>query len=76
MSASISGPGGLLAVVTQNPSRWHYESGLIDPRSGTISRVPLNFDGETQIPVWTRDGRLVAIGGLMSSTIWRFHPRR
>jgi hypothetical protein len=69
-------PGGLLAVVTQSPARWHYQSGLIDPRKGTISRVPVDFDGGTEVPVWTRDGKLVASGVVKSSTLWRFDPVR
>uniref|UniRef100_Q020M0 Serine/threonine protein kinase n=1 Tax=Solibacter usitatus (strain Ellin6076) TaxID=234267 RepID=Q020M0_SOLUE len=73
LRASIVGPGGLIAVTTASSDRWMYQTGLLDPRTGALRRIPLNFDGETQWPGWTRDGKLVSIGTVIGMSVWRFH---
>jgi Tol biopolymer transport system component/predicted Ser/Thr protein kinase len=70
---SIVGPGGMIAVTTASSDRWAYQSGILDPRTGVLKQIPLNFDGETQWPGWTRDGKLVSIGTVIGLSVWRFH---
>jgi hypothetical protein len=70
------GPGGLIAVRTASPAEWAYRSGLVDPRSGAIHPIPLNFEGETLSPVWTREGKLVAEGDVVGLSLWHFQAAR
>jgi hypothetical protein len=48
----------------------------LDPRTGNLSIIPINFDGETQSPVWTKDGKVVSLGTVLGLSLWRFHPGR
>jgi len=74
LTSSMVGPGGQIAVSVASPAEWAWRLGLIDPGTGRVSLVPIDFDGETLAPVWTRDGHLVAMGSLMGLNLWRFHP--
>jgi Tol biopolymer transport system component len=76
LPASMAGPGGLIVVETASPDAWAWRVGLIEPRTGRLSRIPFNFDGEPIAPVWTRDGKLVAMESVFGFHIWRFHPAR
>jgi hypothetical protein len=75
LSASAIGPGELIVVQTASADKWMFGASLIDPRKGTISRVPLNFEGQIASPHWTRDGKIVAMGMTFDMTIWRFHRK-
>ncbi len=70
---SIVGPGGMIALTTASSDRWAFHAGLLDPRTGALKRIPLNFDGETDWAGWTRDGKLVSIGTVIGMSLWRFH---
>jgi hypothetical protein len=76
LAASIVGPGGLIGIETASAGKWAYQSGIVDARTGSIKRIPVNFDGETGAPVWTRDGKLVTSGSTLGFSIWRFHRAR
>ena len=76
LGVSAIGPGGLIAVGSASADKWLFQTALIDPRAGTIVRIPMDFDGETHTPVWTRDGRIVVDGTTYGFSIWRFHPVR
>jgi Tol biopolymer transport system component/predicted Ser/Thr protein kinase len=65
-------PDGRIAVYAAAVSQWSYLAAIIDPRAQTISRVPLDFDGEVALPVWTPDGRLIAAAKSYTFTLWRF----
>jgi Tol biopolymer transport system component len=73
LATRAAGPDGRIAVYAASVSQWTYLAAIIDPRSHTISRVPLDFDGEVTLPVWTPDGRLIAAAKSYSFTLWRFH---
>jgi hypothetical protein len=76
LNPSIVGAGGMIAVTTASSDRWMLQAGLLDPRTGALRRIPLNFDGETQWPGWTRDGKLVSIGTVIGMSVWRFHAEK
>jgi predicted Ser/Thr protein kinase/WD40 repeat protein len=76
LTSSMIGPGGRIVVEIASPAEWAYRIGMIDPHGGKLSLIPVNFDGETLAPVWTRDGKLVAMGSMMGFNIWRFHASR
>jgi hypothetical protein len=67
------GPGGRIAVYGASTTQWTYFPAIVDPAAHTINRVPLNFEGEIDLPLWAPGGKLVARGKNYSYTIWRFH---
>jgi quercetin dioxygenase-like cupin family protein len=73
LKSGAIGPNGRIAVTTASNSRWLFSTGLVDPR-GALSAIPLTFDGETQQPLWTHDGRIIAVGVDYNFTLWRFRP--
>jgi Tol biopolymer transport system component len=73
LATQAAGPDGRIAVYAASVSQWAYLAAIIDPRAHTIARVPLDFDGEVTLPVWTPDGRLIAAAKSYSFTLWRFH---
>ena len=74
LGASAIGPGGKVAVKAISTDRWMYQVGLIDPRAGTISPIPIGADVEAGVPTWTPDGKIVSSGTMYDMSIWRFHP--
>jgi hypothetical protein len=78
LGRSAVGPGGLIAARTSSADKYMYHASLIDPREGTIARipVPLPFEGEMGLPVWTRDGKIVATANTYTMRIYRFRPAR
>jgi hypothetical protein len=47
---------------------------VLDPRSGKLERIPVNFTGDIVGPGWLRDGRILTSGWPLKSTLWRFRP--
>jgi predicted Ser/Thr protein kinase len=76
LTSSMIGPGGRIVVEIASPAEWAWRVGTIDLHAGKISLIPVNFEGETLAPVWTRDGKLVAMGARMGFSIWRFHAAK
>jgi hypothetical protein len=72
LSSSMVGPGGQIVVRVASPAKWDWRIGLIDRSAGKFNVIPLNFDGETLNPTWTRDGKLVVMGSFTGFNIWRF----
>jgi eukaryotic-like serine/threonine-protein kinase len=78
LGRSAVGPGDLIVARSSSADEYAYHPSLIDPHAGTITRIPipLPFDGELGLPVWTRDGKIVATAVTYSMRIYRFHPAR
>jgi serine/threonine protein kinase len=76
LTSSMAGSGGRIVAEIASPAEWAHRIGLIDPHGGKFSLIPVNFDGETLAPVWTRDGKTLAMGSTMGFNIWRFHAAR
>ena len=72
----MGGPGGALVLNTAPPAEWAWRISMIDPSTGKVNPIRLNFDGEALTPMWTRDGNLIAMGTSLGFNIWRFHAAR
>jgi len=70
---AIAKDGRVLLSIAQADS-WFYGIGILDPRSGKLARVPLNFTGDLLVPAWLGDGRILTSGWPLKATLWRFHP--
>jgi hypothetical protein len=65
--------GKLLVGVVPRDS-WFFRTAVLDLANGKLTRVPLNFTGDTLMYGWTNDGRILAWGEPMQAHIWRFRP--
>ena len=73
LTSGAVGLDGRILVTASSASRWLFSTGLVDAHKGTITRVPLTFDAELASPVWTPDGKIVAVGRDYNYTMWKFH---
>lgn len=76
LASSMAGPGGRLVLNTASAGEWAWRISMIDPSTGRINPIRVNFDGEALTPLWTRDGNLIAMGTSLGFNIWRFHAAR
>ncbi|MBI1787432.1 MAG: PD40 domain-containing protein [Acidobacteria bacterium] len=74
-SPAAVGPDGRILVQVILPDSWFFQCAVVDPKSGRMTRIPLEFSGDIASPGWTRDGRVLAAGIEYHSTIWRFAKR-
>lgn len=68
------GPDGRITLYASSPAQWSYLPAILDPQAKTIARIPVDFNGEIQYPIWTPDGKIVAEAKAYQFTIWRFRP--
>jgi Tol biopolymer transport system component/predicted Ser/Thr protein kinase len=75
LTSSAVGPDGRIAVDGASTTQWPYFVSLVDPGAGTMKRIPLTFDGEVAVPMWTPDGKILASGRGYTFTLWRFRHK-
>jgi hypothetical protein len=67
--------GKILVGVIPRDS-WFFSLTILDPSTGKLTRVPLNYTGDLDFSAWGNDGRILAIGHPMRAQLWRFRPIR
>ena len=72
LSANAVGPDGRILVQGGQTDTWSFYVGVIDPSKKSVKVVPLIFDGDTAVPGWTKDGKIVSIGFRYRMNLWRF----
>jgi hypothetical protein len=72
-SNAVGADGRILVQVTSRDS-WFFRPGLVDPVSGRMDRIPLNYEGDVMAPGWGSTNEVVATGSPLRSTMWRFRP--
>lgn len=65
---------GRVALSVASPDLWFYGAGILDPRSGKVTRIPLNFTGDIMDPGWQDDDHILSSGWPLKVTLWRFRP--
>jgi hypothetical protein len=78
MAPVTLGPGaigkdGRVVLSVAMADSWFYGVGILDPRSGNLDKVPLNFTGDLLAPGWQDDGRVLTSGWPLKVSLWRFH---
>jgi predicted Ser/Thr protein kinase len=68
---ALNKDGKLLVSVAPRDS-WFFGLAILDPTTGAVTRVPLNYTGDIMVAGWGSDGRILAIANPMRSHIWRF----
>ena len=74
LSPNAVGNDGRVLVSVAAADSWFYRAAILNPQSGMLDRIPLNFDGDVLAPGWAGDGRIVSSGLPTKATLWRFHP--
>ncbi len=72
MGPNAVGRDGRVVVSVASADYWFYGTGILDPRSGKLQRVPINFVGDLLGPGWQDDGRILTTGWPLKSSLWRF----
>lgn len=74
ISPNAVGKDGRVLVAVASPDSWFYRAGILDPRIGKLTIIPINFAGDLLGSGWLEDGRILASGWPFKSTLWRFRP--
>jgi len=67
---------GRVVLSVASPDLWFYGAGILDPRSGKVDRIPLNFTGDIMDPGWQDNGLVLSSGWPLKVTLWRFRPAK
>jgi hypothetical protein len=76
LSPSAVAKDGRVALSVAMADAWFYGVGILDPRSGKLERIPVNFTGDLLAPGWQDDGRVLTSGWPLKISLWRFHPSK
>ncbi len=63
---------GRLALAISSLDSWWLSLGIYTPAGGRLEKLPVHYTGDIFAPGWTKDGRILAAGLQMRSSIWRF----
>ena len=78
--APISGravaPDGRIVVTVASRDAWRWRPALLDPSTGALQLVPVEFDGDVRSVGWAPDGALVGLGVGLHTELWRFRDLR
>jgi hypothetical protein len=53
-------------------STWYWPPGVIDPRTGEVTRIPVDFTSDIHALGWAPDGKVMALSLGFNSRIWKF----
>jgi len=73
LTAGGAGPDGRVLSPLGAPT-WYWPPGLIDPATGRVTRIPVDFTADTHLMSWTPDGHILSLSLGLESTIWKFQP--
>lgn len=65
---------GRLAVLVNAPDSYFNIPAVLDPASGKLEPIRLDYAGDLFNPSWTSDGKLLATDVPWQSALWRFRP--
>ncbi len=66
--------GRLLMGIEDAKRSWFYRPSVVDLPTGNLSLLPVRYDADFYAFNWAPDGSVLAIAGLMRSSLWRFTP--
>ena len=74
LASNAVGRDGRIAITVVARDYWFYQAAILDPVTGKMTKVPVNYEGDLAPPAWASDGRLLANGYPLKSAVWRFRP--
>jgi hypothetical protein len=70
------GLDGRILLTISPPDRWFYSAAILDPATGKMQKVPLDYHGDVDGPAWTADGHILAAGVGERASLWRFRKEK
>jgi hypothetical protein len=74
-TGAATGPDGRLAVQVTARDDYFNIPAVLDPTSGEVQPIRLDYEGDIAYPTWAGDGRLLAQGRPRQVAVWRFRPQ-
>jgi len=74
LSPAAADASGRVLFEVDSANSWFEQIGMIDTSRKTFTVVPTGFSGDQWLPGWESDGRIVAVGVRLSSSLWRYKP--
>lgn len=59
-------------VMPLGTSTWYWPPGVIDPRTGEITRIALDYTTDIHGLAWMPDGKVMALGLDFRAKMWKF----
>jgi eukaryotic-like serine/threonine-protein kinase len=75
ISGRAAGADGRILLTATPRGGWTSVAALLDPRAGSLSPIPVLFPGDVYAPVWSPDGRVLAVGSGSRSELWLFRVK-
>jgi hypothetical protein len=72
MSGTAVGRDGRILVEITGRDFWSFRPGLVDPKTGRLEPIPLDYTGDVLSPAWSQKGDVIAAGSSIASSMWRF----
>jgi hypothetical protein len=69
------GPDRRILVAAISRDTWAPVPALLDPGSGSVAAVPVDYDGEIVATAWGRSGLVLGMGLESRGELWAFRPR-
>jgi DNA-binding beta-propeller fold protein YncE len=67
-------PDGRLLITVSSKENWFAGPAIVDPATGAVTRVPVQFEGDILPSTWGEDGTILGMGTGLKSELWRFRP--
>jgi hypothetical protein len=67
---------GRILVPVQSRDSWWDEVAIFEPKTGKLERLDIPYAGDIDSPSWSSDGRIIANGLPMQSSLWRFRREK
>jgi hypothetical protein len=66
--------GGKILIAISPSDSWFYRVVILDPASGHVTPIKINYAGDTLCANWAADGRILSVGLPLKSHVWQFRP--
>jgi hypothetical protein len=70
---AVARSGQIVVRVTKADS-WYWPAAILDPRTGSVTLLPMATTTDMLTPGWDQDDRVVTIVKFTTGTLWRFTP--
>jgi len=75
LSGGAISPDGKVLVSAVSPETWLPAPAVLDPSTGALALVPVNYAGEILTAAWGRGGSILAMGLGTRGEFWSFRPK-
>ena len=67
---------GRLLFSAATDDSWFWFVGMLDLKTGAVTKVPVQYEADVHLVAWTPDGKIIAMALGFRSTLWRYQPSR